>query len=149
MGRFVPQSLSPKTTQVRKPGIRNTRSVEHMLKVFSVKVRITSRAGIRSDVGKEFDSSILQQSQECLAVSVTVADGVESGRSGFDGCFCGHDGNIAQNVPCLLVTPHCRSCGHYAIESVKSVGAALQPRFIHDTGECDGRRNPASGQAQT
>jgi hypothetical protein len=46
MGRFAPQSLSPKTTQIRKPGIRNTRSVEHMLKVFSVEVRITSRAGI-------------------------------------------------------------------------------------------------------
>ena len=74
MGLCVPQSLSPKTTQVRKPGIRNTRSVEHMFEVFSVKVRITFRAGVRSHVGKEFDSMILQQGQECLAVSVTVAD---------------------------------------------------------------------------
>ena len=137
MGRCVPQSLSPKTTQVRKPGIRNTRSVEHMLEVFSVKVRITFRAGIGSDVGKEFDSMFLQQGQECLAASVTVADGVERWRSVLDGCRCRHGGNITQNVLCLLVTLHCRSCGHYAIESEKAVGAAFQPRFIHDTGEYD------------
>ena len=125
MGRFVSQSLSPKATQVGKPGIRNTRSAEHMLKVFSVKVRITSRAGIGSDVGKEFDSVILQQCQKCLATSVTVADGVESGPSDFDGYFRRHGGNITQNVLCLLVTLHCRSCGHYAIESEKPVGAAF------------------------
>ena len=125
MGRFVAQSLSPKTTQVRKPGIRNTRSAEHMLKVFSVKVRITSRAGIGSDVGKEFDSSILQQCQECLTTSVTVADGVKSGLSDLAGYFLRHGGNITQNVLCLLVTLHCRSCGHYAIESEKAVGEAF------------------------
>jgi len=94
MGRFVPQSLSPKTTQVRKPGVRDVSFADSRLKDFPVEVRITFRAGVRSDVGKEFDSSILQQSQECLAVSVTVADGVESGPSDFDGYFCRHGGNI-------------------------------------------------------
>jgi hypothetical protein len=95
MGRCVPQSLSPKTTQVRKPSIRNTRSVEHELEVFSVKVRITFRVGIGSDVGKVSDLKRVKQGQECLAASVTVADGVESGRSAFDGCLCRHGGNIA------------------------------------------------------
>ena len=95
MGRFVPQSLSTKTTQVRKPGVRDANFADCTLKDFPVEVRITFRAGIRSDVGKKFDSSILQQSQECFTVSVTVADGVESGPSGFDSCFCWHGGNIA------------------------------------------------------
>jgi len=100
-----------------------------MLKGFPAEVRITFRAGVRSDVGKEFDSMILQQGQECLAASVTVADGVDSGPSAFDGCLCRHGGNITQNVLCLLVTLHCRSCGHYAIESEKAVGAAFPARL--------------------
>ena len=95
MGRFVPQPLSPKTTQIRKPGVGDASFADCMLKGFPVEVRITSRTGVRSDVGKEFDSVILQQSQECLATSVAMAYGVESGRSDFAGYFPRHGGNIA------------------------------------------------------
>jgi hypothetical protein len=94
MGRFVPQSLSPKTTQVRKPSVGDASFADSTLKDFPVEVRITFRAGVRSDVGKEFDSVILQQSQECFTASVTVADGVESGPGDFGGYFCRHGGNI-------------------------------------------------------
>jgi hypothetical protein len=59
MGRGVPQSLFPKTTQIRKPGIRNSRFIEHMLEIFSVKVRIPSRAGIGSNVGEVFDAKFM------------------------------------------------------------------------------------------
>jgi hypothetical protein len=77
MGRCVPQSLSPKTTQVRKPGIRNTRSVEHMLEVFSVKVRITFRAGIGSDVGKVSDLKRVKQGQQFFTTPAAVSHRVK------------------------------------------------------------------------
>jgi hypothetical protein len=60
MGRFVPQALSPKTTEVRKPGIRNTRIIKHLLEVFLVKLRITSGTGIGSDVGKVLHSKLME-----------------------------------------------------------------------------------------
>ena len=112
MGRAVAEAFSPKTAQFRKPGVGDTIVTECVLKICLVEVGITFRARIRSDVGEEFDSVILQQSQECLAGSVSVADGVQSG----------HGGNITQNVLCLLVALHCRSCGHCAIESEQAVG---------------------------